>query len=233
MWSPAGIDSVPADQVDDFTGRLVELSGPHAERVGELMTVIDDSHPHDRVLPAVRRRRAELQGRGTGSAVMAPMLAECDRDGIAAYLVSTSPRSRSSTSVTGSGSSTSSACLTAPYVGDVARASERLIRALVLRSGRCAVAHRPHHPATMTETTTAPLLSRRLPRTDAARVFTLILVAAVANLDLAVATSLCPTSARRSIRRRPSSTSWLSGSRSASPVRCCGSALSVIATAGR
>jgi ribosomal protein S18 acetylase RimI-like enzyme len=95
MWSPAGVDSVPADQVDDFTGRLVELSGPHAERFGELMTVIDDSHPHD---PCAYLQfvgvRAELQGRGTGSAVMAPMLAECDRDGIAAYLVSTSPRSR-------------------------------------------------------------------------------------------------------------------------------------------
>jgi N-acetylglutamate synthase-like GNAT family acetyltransferase len=59
------------------------------------MTVIDDAHPHD---PCAYLQfvgvRAELQGRGTGSAVMAPMLAECDRDGIAAFLVSTSPRSR-------------------------------------------------------------------------------------------------------------------------------------------
>lgn len=95
IWSPAGVEPVPADKVDDFQGRLIELSGAYAERVGELMTVIDAAHPHD---PCAYLQfigvRADRQGRGKGSAVMAPMLTECDRDGIAAFLVSTSPRNR-------------------------------------------------------------------------------------------------------------------------------------------
>ena len=96
MWSPAGVDPVPGELVDGFQASLIDLSGSYAERVGELMTVIDASHPLDACayLQFVGVR-ADRQGEGIGSAVMSPMLDECDREGAPAFLVATSPRNRS------------------------------------------------------------------------------------------------------------------------------------------
>jgi ribosomal protein S18 acetylase RimI-like enzyme len=95
LWAPAGV-SVPADaEAEQFGTTLLELCGPDAGRCETVVGVIDSHHPHD---PAAYLQfvgvKAGLQGRGLGSAVMAPMLTACDRDGTAAYLVATSEANR-------------------------------------------------------------------------------------------------------------------------------------------
>jgi ribosomal protein S18 acetylase RimI-like enzyme len=95
MWAPVGA-SVPADdQAEQFVTTLLELCGPDAARGEAVIGTIDSHHPHD---PAAYLQfvgvEASRQGQGLGSAVMAPMLTACDRDGVAAFLVSTSEGSR-------------------------------------------------------------------------------------------------------------------------------------------
>jgi GNAT superfamily N-acetyltransferase len=95
MWAPAGV-SVPADaDAEQFGTTLLELCGPYAGRCEAVVGVIDSHHPHD---PAAYLQfvgvEASRQGQGLGSAVMAPMLEVCDREGLAAFLVATSEGSR-------------------------------------------------------------------------------------------------------------------------------------------
>ena len=94
LWAPVGV-SVPAeDQAEQFVTTLLELCGPDAARGEAVIGTIDSHHPHD---PAAYLQfvgvEASRQGQGLGSAVMAPMLTACDRDGVAAFLVATSERS--------------------------------------------------------------------------------------------------------------------------------------------
>jgi ribosomal protein S18 acetylase RimI-like enzyme len=95
LWLPPGEQLVADDQVEAFIGRLAAVSGTDedAARMGEVVELLESNHPHDMphwylnfvgVDPA-------FQGRGIGSALMAPVLAQADRDGVAAYLEATSP----------------------------------------------------------------------------------------------------------------------------------------------
>jgi ribosomal protein S18 acetylase RimI-like enzyme len=61
----------------------------------ELMALMDEHHPHDPAyyLLAIGVRPAS-QGKGVGSALLSPVLEQCDRGGEAAYLEATSERSR-------------------------------------------------------------------------------------------------------------------------------------------
>jgi GNAT superfamily N-acetyltransferase len=75
--------------------RIVELAGPDAPRFLGVNKLFDDHHPPGSywylqflgVTPA-------WQGRGIGSALMAPVLERCDREGARAYLDATSERNR-------------------------------------------------------------------------------------------------------------------------------------------
>jgi len=95
LWVPPGQPPVPDEQAAHLDRRLDELSGPDAGRVAEMMTLVDQHHPHGSysflfflgVEPA-------SQGQGTGSALLAQTLERCDRDGTLAYLDATSPRSK-------------------------------------------------------------------------------------------------------------------------------------------
>ena len=95
MWAPAGV-SVPSEtEAEQFGTTLLELCGPDAARCEAVVATIDSHHPHD---PAAYLQfvgvEASRQGRGLGSAVLAPMLTACDRDGVAAFLVATSERNQ-------------------------------------------------------------------------------------------------------------------------------------------
>jgi ribosomal protein S18 acetylase RimI-like enzyme len=95
MWAPVGV-AVPSDaEAEQFVTTLLEMCGPDAARGEAVMGTIESHHPDD---PAAHLQfvgvAAGSQGRGLGSAVMAPMLAACDRDGTPAFLVSTSEGSR-------------------------------------------------------------------------------------------------------------------------------------------
>jgi GNAT superfamily N-acetyltransferase len=90
MWLPPGV--TPDDD------RLTALATAHAskERVAEMMQVfeqMDRYHPSEPCwyLPLIGVDPAH-QGRGCGSALMRHALAQCDRDGVPAYLESSNPR---------------------------------------------------------------------------------------------------------------------------------------------
>ena len=75
--------------------RLEEVAGIDAPRLFEVVELFEaqapqEPHYHLQFLGV----RPERQGAGLGGALMAPMLARCDRDGVPAYLEATSDRNR-------------------------------------------------------------------------------------------------------------------------------------------
>ena len=87
-----------------------------AERFDILGRSLDDSHPHDtphwylNVISTLPRH----QGQGLGARTLAPVLAICDRDGVAAYLESSNPRNMTLYRRQGSSRPARSPCLTGP-----------------------------------------------------------------------------------------------------------------------
>jgi ribosomal protein S18 acetylase RimI-like enzyme len=95
LWAPPGAVPVSGQDAQELGERIVELAEPDAPRFLGVNKLFDDHHPHGSywylqflgVAPA-------WQGRGIGSALMAPVLARCDREGRRAYLDATSERNR-------------------------------------------------------------------------------------------------------------------------------------------
>ncbi|MEU2153993.1 GNAT family N-acetyltransferase [Streptomyces sp. NPDC019396] len=88
---PAG----PPDADDDTPARMREAADPDNERAELVGRLTGAVHPHDRaheylLLIAVSPER---QGQGLGTALMAPVLERCDREGVPAYLEASSARS--------------------------------------------------------------------------------------------------------------------------------------------
>jgi len=86
----------PIDHVvdEDFVAMLARLLGADvARRKLEAMRVIPESHPTDRhwYLAAIGTL-PQHQGRGSAPRVMAGPLAQCDAEGVPAYLESSNPR---------------------------------------------------------------------------------------------------------------------------------------------
>ena len=73
-------------------GAVVE---EHADRLFETLGRMEEKHPVEphRYL-FLLGTRPESQGRGLGSALMAPVLQTCDRDRVPAYLEATSERNK-------------------------------------------------------------------------------------------------------------------------------------------
>lgn len=91
IWVP------PGAQLDESVGEeLAAAAEDDADRVLTLMGVLDAHHPpgppHQYLF--VLGTRPEWQSQGLGSALMRPVLADCDRDRVPAYLEATSGRNR-------------------------------------------------------------------------------------------------------------------------------------------
>jgi GNAT superfamily N-acetyltransferase len=92
LWVPYGQPPMSDERADRFLAEVAEICGRHADRTLELIAAMDESHPHAPheylwfvgVVPAA-------QGRGIGSALIAPVLERADRAGAPAYLEATSP----------------------------------------------------------------------------------------------------------------------------------------------
>jgi GNAT superfamily N-acetyltransferase len=95
LWVPPGKQPIGEDQAEEFAERMEELAGVDAERLFEVSKIIDDHHPQGSFyflqFMGVEPGR---QGHGIGSALMAPVLERCDREGMPAYLDATSERNR-------------------------------------------------------------------------------------------------------------------------------------------
>jgi len=79
---------------EDLGARLEKVGSDRLPVLGELTEAV---HPVERdhaYLQAIAVA-ADHQGRGVGSALLAPVLERCDRDGLPAYLEASSDRSRS------------------------------------------------------------------------------------------------------------------------------------------
>ncbi|AXG80195.1 GNAT family N-acetyltransferase [Streptomyces paludis] len=83
------------EEEDEIPARQREISDPDNERAELVGRLLGAVHPVDRaheylLMIAVSPER---QGRGLGRALIEPVLARCDRDGIPAYLEASSERS--------------------------------------------------------------------------------------------------------------------------------------------
>jgi GNAT superfamily N-acetyltransferase len=95
LWAPPGAVPISDEDAEELGGRIQELAGPDAPRFLGLSKLFDEHHPHGSywylqfmgVAPG-------WQGQGIGSALMAPVLERCDREGARAYLDATSERNK-------------------------------------------------------------------------------------------------------------------------------------------
>ena len=93
LWAAPGVDPIGASPA--YAERLAQITGVDAARLFEIVELLEahtpaEPHHHLMFLGVLPDR----QGRGLGGALMAPVLARCDRDGAAAYLEATSDRNR-------------------------------------------------------------------------------------------------------------------------------------------
>jgi ribosomal protein S18 acetylase RimI-like enzyme len=96
IWAPPNRWAVPAPKVARQGPQMVRVFGRRLLHALRYLTRIERSHPKDRphwyleFLGTEPRR----QGHGLGSALLRPILTLCDRDGLGAYLESSSDRSQ-------------------------------------------------------------------------------------------------------------------------------------------
>jgi GNAT superfamily N-acetyltransferase len=95
LWSPPGELAVPEAEAEEFNRHLEEISGADAERSFAIGKMIEEHHPPGSYyFLQFMGVEPERQGRGIGSALLAPVLQRCDREGERAYLDATSPRNK-------------------------------------------------------------------------------------------------------------------------------------------
>jgi GNAT superfamily N-acetyltransferase len=95
LWLPPDTPLMDGAEEAAFAAELEELAGPDVGRLFELLELFDAHHPDGRFwtlqLLAVE---PELQGRGIGSGLLAPVLAKADSDQVPVYLEATSRLNR-------------------------------------------------------------------------------------------------------------------------------------------
>ena len=90
VWAPPG-----AEDDEQLVERIGKASGEYSDRLFEVLGLMEEKHPTDpHYYLFLLGTRPGWQGRGLGSALMAPVLEICDREGIPAYLEATSERNK-------------------------------------------------------------------------------------------------------------------------------------------
>jgi ribosomal protein S18 acetylase RimI-like enzyme len=94
LWLPPGKWHLGAGAQLRLLPSMIATLGRSLPRMMAALTLVEKHHPKEpgHYYLAVLGVEPELQGRGFGSALMAPMLARCDRDGVPAYLESSKER---------------------------------------------------------------------------------------------------------------------------------------------
>ena len=92
-WAPPGRWESPRLETLAFTLRLLPLLRRRAPLVARGWAKIEAEHPHEpHYYLALLGTDPEAQGRGVGSALLRPVLDDCDRNEIPAYLESSNER---------------------------------------------------------------------------------------------------------------------------------------------
>ncbi|MEV3989901.1 GNAT family N-acetyltransferase [Streptomyces sp. NPDC049837] len=96
LWMPPHVQQAFDDRADAFAADVERASREFAPAVLELLTLLDDHHPHEPhyYLP-IMGTRPDRQGHGIGAALLDTVLDQCDREGLPAYLEATSTRNQS------------------------------------------------------------------------------------------------------------------------------------------
>jgi GNAT superfamily N-acetyltransferase len=95
LWAPPGAVPISDEDAEELGQRIGELAGPDAPRFLGLTKLFDDHHPHGSYWYLQFMGVApDRQGQGIGSALIAPVLERCDREGVRAYLDATSERNK-------------------------------------------------------------------------------------------------------------------------------------------
>jgi ribosomal protein S18 acetylase RimI-like enzyme len=87
LWVPPGHSAMHQSDADEFGQRMDDLVGVYRMRMDEISAAVDPLHPR---VPHYYLNFLAVdpvhQGQGIGSALIAPMLERCDREGVPAYL---------------------------------------------------------------------------------------------------------------------------------------------------
>jgi len=96
IWAPAGVEPMSPADGETFADRCAELAGPYADRWMEIITLLDENHPHhaDHDYLWLLGVRPDAQGRRHGTSLLRAVLERADRTGTPAYLEATSPDNR-------------------------------------------------------------------------------------------------------------------------------------------
>jgi ribosomal protein S18 acetylase RimI-like enzyme len=96
LWAPPGSWSVPIGTVLREAGPMLRLFGRRLPLALRYLMRVEHRHPKSppHWYLEVLGTEPARQGRGLGSLLLRPMLALCDRDGLGAYLESSSERNR-------------------------------------------------------------------------------------------------------------------------------------------
>lgn len=94
-WGPPGLWSVPVPTVLRLAPQMLRVFGRRLPLGLRYLMLVEHKHPRtNHWYLEILATEPERQGQGLGSALLRPMLALCDRDGIGAYLESSSERSQ-------------------------------------------------------------------------------------------------------------------------------------------
>ena len=94
VWAPPEKGkTTPRHELEMFAAMLKPRLLPRLPRVQRGMNLMEKGHPHEpHYYLAVLGTEPAMQGRGLGTATLEPVLAQCDDDGIGAYLESSKER---------------------------------------------------------------------------------------------------------------------------------------------
>jgi ribosomal protein S18 acetylase RimI-like enzyme len=89
LWDPPGNWKLSIRQILQGTPKLISAFGMNVPRALRVLSTIERRHPHTpHWYLAILGTDPIHQGRGIGSALLAPILERCDREGTGAYLES-------------------------------------------------------------------------------------------------------------------------------------------------
>ena len=94
VWAPPGRWRLDIDAMDASVEGYVSIFGPNLARAIEVHTMLEDNHPTDppHWYLAALGTHPDWQGNGIGTALMQPVLARSDAEGLPAYLESSKER---------------------------------------------------------------------------------------------------------------------------------------------
>ena len=89
LWAPPGQTVIPTSKILRYSPAILHALGSHAVRALRALSYVEHQHPKEpHWYLGVLGTRVANQGKGIGSALLGPVLDQCDESGLPAYLES-------------------------------------------------------------------------------------------------------------------------------------------------